>query len=226
MGRVSRDSIVISAWIESTKRFACGGNDTDIRNQEFQNRHLTRSNRVNESKIALTERLRREGKWNAASKFKDDALRDFRAKGMKRDEASDAAWEAMEQAFPPIASVASTTDIRVEEPIDTQVQGLSEIPPGWPQLPANAALPSEIAWVSANRLRVRDGNGVDLSRALSPAPSYSALSWLETSILFPSKFADISVRATAQTDDEAQHIRREKLAIEEIRGILKEMLEG
>ena len=180
---------------------------------------------MNESKIALTERLRREGRWDAASKFKDDALRDFRAKGMKRDEASDAAWEAMEQAFPPTAAVASTTDIRAEEAIDTRVQGLSEIPAGWPQLPANAALASEIAWVSANRLRVRDGIGVDLSRALSPAPSYAALSWLETSILFPSKFADISVKATAQQDDEREHVRREKMAIEEIRALLAEMLE-
>lgn len=180
---------------------------------------------MNESKIALTERLRREGRWDAASKFKDDALRDFRAKGMTRDEASDAAWEAMEQAFPPTAS-AATTDIRAEEPIDTRVQGLSEIPAGWPPLPANATLQAEISWVTANRLRVRDGTGVDLSKALSPAPSYSALSWLETSILFPSKFADISVKATSQQDDEREHIRREKMSIEEIRGILKEMLDS
>lgn len=180
---------------------------------------------MNESRIALTERLRREGRWDASSKFKDDALREFRAKGMKRDEASEAAWEAMEQAFPPIAAVAATAEMQAEVAADTGIDGLSEIPAGWPQLPANAALPSEIAWVNANRLRVRDGNCVDLSRALSPAPSYSALSWLETSILFPSKFADISVKATAQQDDESEQIRREKMAIEEIRSLLKEMLD-
>ena len=180
---------------------------------------------MNESKIALTERLRREGNWSAASKFKDDALRDFRAKGMKRDEASEAAWVAMEQAYPPIAAVAATADMQAEVATDTRIHGLSEIPAGWPTLPANASLQAEISWVSANRLRVRDGNGVDLSRALSPAPSYSALSWLETSILFPSKFADISVKATQNQEDEREHIRREKLAIDEIRGLLAEMLE-
>jgi hypothetical protein len=110
-------------------------------------------------------------------------------------------------------------------PADQGVSGLGEIPADWPQLPSNASLQVEIAWVSANRLRVRSGHGVDLSRALSPAPSYSALSWLETSILFPSKFADISVKATASQDDEKEHIRREKMAIEEIRGLLAEMLE-
>ena len=106
------------------------------------------------------------------------------------------------------------------------VLGLGEMPPNWPELPANAQLQVEISWVTANRLRVRSGNGVDLSRALSPAPSYSALSWLETSILFPAKFADISVKATASQDDEREHIRREKMAIEEIRGLLAEILEG
>ena len=30
---------------------------------------------MNESKIELTERLRREGRWPEASKFKDEALR-------------------------------------------------------------------------------------------------------------------------------------------------------
>ena len=99
------------------------------------------------------------------------------------------------------------------------------VPESWPELPDNATLQAEIAWVSANRLRVRDGSGVDLSRAKTPAPSYSALSWLETSILFPSKFADISVKATANQDDEREAIRREKASIEEVRAILKEMLE-
>lgn len=108
---------------------------------------------------------------------------------------------------------------------DQGVSGLSDLPANWPELPANAQLQVEIAWVTANRLRVRDGIGVNLSKALSPAPSYSALSWLETSILFPAKFADISVKATASQDDEREHIRREKMSIEEIRGILAEMLD-
>lgn len=110
-------------------------------------------------------------------------------------------------------------------PSDQGVPGLGTIPEGWPKLAANASLQAEIAWVSANRLLVRDGSGVDLSKSLSHAPSYSALSWLETSILFPSKFADISVKATQNQEDEAQHVRREKLAIEEIRALLAEMME-
>ena len=132
---------------------------------------------------------------------------------------------ASEPAEDPGAPIAEPEPVQ-PPPADNGVIGLGEMPADWPQLPANASLQVEIAWVSANRLRVRSGNGVDLSRALSPAPSYSALSWLETSILFPSKFADISVKASAEQDDEKEFVRREKLAIEEIRGILKEMLDA
>ena len=122
---------------------------------------------------------------------------------------------------PPVEVAASTIVDKSEG-----VAGLGEIPESWPKLPANAPLSVEIAWVSANRLLVRSGKGVDLSRSLSPAPSYSALSWLETAILFPSKFADTLVKAPAQDEDEKEFVRREKLAIEEIRSILKEMLDA
>lgn len=105
------------------------------------------------------------------------------------------------------------------------VPGLGDIPSDWPKMSANAPHQVEISWVSANRLVVRRGSGVDLSKALSPAPSYSALSWLETSILFPSKFADISVKATQNQEEDKEEVRREKLAIEEIRSLMKEMLE-
>ncbi len=110
--------------------------------------------------------------------------------------------------------------------VEPDVPGLGSIPESWPQLPPNAPLQAEIAWVTANRLVVRSGKGVDLSRALSPAPSYSALSWLETAILFPSKFADISVKATGDQDTEKELVKRERMAIEEIRSLLAEMLDA
>lgn len=186
--------------------------------------------RPGEAKRVCWERLRQEA----------------RAAGMPRGQGMGTAYEwatkQVEVLFPPpepvivgelpeadpdpgpIEPEASPAPIP-ESPADAGLGGLADLPPDWPPLAANATLQAEISWVSANRLRVRSGTGVDLSRALSPAPSYSALSWLETSILFPSKFADISVKATANQDDEKELIRREKLSIEEIRSILKEMLE-
>ncbi len=149
------------------------------------------------------------------------------------DENPTFSWVAEEKVSPigdktesPAAESVRPTVGQTAKSDGQDVSGLSDLPADWPELPANAQLQVEIAWVTANRLRVRDGTGVNLSRALSPAPSYSALSWLETSILFPSKFADISVKATASQDDEKEFIKREKLAIEEIRSILKEMLDA
>lgn len=138
------------------------------------------------------------------------------------DEEPEQTSTIVDKSDPPPVEVAASTIVDKSE----GVAGLGEIPESWPKLPANAPLSVEIAWVSANRLLVRSGKGVDLSRSLSPAPSYSALSWLETAILFPSKFADTLVKAPAQDEDEKEFVRREKLAIEEIRSILKEMLDA
>lgn len=185
-----------------------------------------------------------ESRARARGRRWEQVRRQSRAGGMRRSEAIARANQVCAEEFPGFADDYPVRELPEPEPdsspigdgsesqsappatADQGVSGLGDLPDDWPQLPANASLQVEIAWVSANRLRVRDGTGVDLSRALSPAPSYAALSWLETSILFPSKFADISVKATAQQDDEREHIRREKMAIEEIRAILAEMLEG
>jgi hypothetical protein len=113
---------------------------------------------------------------------------------------------------------------------DSQVIGLGDLPPDWPRLPANAPLAAEIQWVQANRLQcVREAGErslVDLSRALTPAPSYAALGWLETSIRAYTKFVDVAAKATAQLEDEREHVRRERMAIDEVRKLLAEMVEG
>ncbi len=174
--------------------------------------------------LAVTKRLQRDGRWPEVEPVKNQMIKEARQNGMDKGEAQSRAYAEIDRLYPPLtlSSTPATESQFVAE--ETGVLGLADLPLSWPELPANAQLQVEIAWVNANRLRVRSGTGVDLSRALSPAPSYSALSWLETSILFPAKFADISVKATADQDDEKELIRREKLAVEEIRSILKEMI--
>jgi hypothetical protein len=63
---------------------------------------------MTESRIEATDRLRREGRWAAASKFRDDKRREFRAAGQKRAAANDAAWEAMLAEYPPPAPASPT----------------------------------------------------------------------------------------------------------------------
>lgn len=175
--------------------------------------------------LAVTKRLQRDGRWPEAEPVKNRMIKEARLKGMDRGDAQSWAYAEIDRLYPPLTGSRALATESQSDREDPGVTDLGDLPAEWPQLPANASLQVEIAWVSANRLRVRSGTGVDLSRALSPAPSYSALSWLETSILFPAKFADISVKATASQDDEREGIRREKLAIDEIRSILAEMLE-
>jgi hypothetical protein len=109
------------------------------------------------------------------------------------------------------------------------IQGLSEIPEGWPTLPANASLGAELGWVQANRLRIveeRPGKAtrVQLSLALSPAPSWAALGWLETSIRSYAKFVDVAAKAASGgDDDEGAVLRRERKSVDEVRALLGEM---
>ncbi len=65
---------------------------------------------MTESKIELSERLRRENRWDEASRFKDTAVKDFKSQGMKRTEATEAAWEAMAEAFPPLEPPEALSD--------------------------------------------------------------------------------------------------------------------
>ena len=67
---------------------------------------------------------------------------------------------------------------------------------------------------------------IDLTQAFSPAPSWAALSWLETSVRAHAKFLDIAAKAAASSQDEADRTRRERMSIEEIRSLLTEMLES
>jgi hypothetical protein len=46
---------------------------------------------------------------------------------------------------------------------------------------------------------------------------------LETSIRAYAKFVDVAAKASASVEDEREMVRRERLAIDEIRGLLAEM---
>lgn len=61
-----------------------------------------------ESKIEATHRLRQEGRWEAASLYRDEVRKRHRSDGMKRSEANEAAWESMLNEYPPI----------VDEPVE------------------------------------------------------------------------------------------------------------
>jgi len=59
----------------------------------------------------------------------------------------------------------------------------------------------------------------------SDMPSWAALGWLETSIRVYSKYIDVVAKALKDEENEQEIVKREKMAIDEVRGLLAEMLE-
>jgi hypothetical protein len=199
-------------------------------------------------KRRVSKRLQADGHWPQAVAERDRLIRESRALGLSKHEAQDSTYRQLDAMFPPkdatveqkqqagqVGGVADSgehhavpsNDQAPARNQDAGVVGLDAIPADWPALPANSSLAQEIQWCQANRLSVtRTVDGltiVDLSRALQPAPSWSALGWLETSIRAYSKFVDVAAKASATVEDEREMVRRERLAIDEIRGLLAEM---
>jgi hypothetical protein len=82
--------------------------------------------------------------------------------------------------------------------------------------------------VQSQRLRIVEerpsgATVVHLDRARSPAPSWAALGWLETSVRSYAKFVDVVAKSLATQQDEKELVQRERLAIDEMREILAEM---
>jgi len=63
---------------------------------------------------------------------------------------------------------------------------------------------------------------VRLEPVLSPAPLWAAFGWLETSIRNNAKYVDLTAWATTNYD-KAIVIRRERMAIEEVKALLDEV---
>ena len=203
-------------------------------------------------KVTVKRRLEQEGRWDSEMiMLRDQMMRECRkVKGMTKADAQQWVYGELDRLYPPLEPVNNTEQNRKisgsqsnsqskstssgggrDRHDDGQIRGLGEIPQAWPELPANASLASEVGWVQANRLRIvkEQSNGatvVQLGRALSHAPSWAALGWLETSIRSYAKYVDVAARATASDDGEASVVRRERMAIGEVDALLDEMRGG
>ena len=196
--------------------------------------------------LEVTRNWQRDGRWAEIEPQRDELMRIARRSGLEKEAARMEVYAKLLELYPqqqqregeesredpggganPTArndGAGGNTHARDE----AAVTGLSDVPADWPTLPPNATLAQEISWVQANRLSVVRDLGdraiVDLRKAMSPAPSWAALGWLETSIRAYAKFVDVAAKASAHVEDERDMIRRERLAIDEIRLLLAEML--
>ena len=146
--------------------------------------------------LTVTRRLQAEGRWYGQIELeRDEMMKLAKAQFPDKIERQQWVYGELDRLYPPIDLVktrekishftAVVDDEKIShsaKPDDGQIQGLAAIPDAWPEIPANASLAAEIGWVQANRLRIvteRPGGAtvVDLGKALSPAPSWSALGW-------------------------------------------------
>lgn len=197
--------------------------------------------------LEITRTWQRAGKWSEVEPLRDQLMREARRSGLTKESAREEVYAKLLEMFPQAtqpppqtnegseagggANLAGSDDgaSGATHARDGEaVSGLSSIPEDWPDLPASSTLAQEVQWVQANRLRLvretQHGTEVDLRKAMTPAPSWSALGWLETSIRAYSKFVDVAAKASASAEDEREMVKREKLAIEEVRGLLAEMI--
>ena len=188
-------------------------------------------------RAALSRQWRREGRYEEIAEFrqqvKEATKKAWRSAGRQwnRDELNEVAWQEAARAFPPLDTEGMpATDSQAESAHRGRVQGLGDIPDDWGELPLNASLQAELGWVQAHRLTVVEespsgATRVHLDRARSPAPSMAALGWLETSIRSYAKYVDVVARSLAVVQNEQEMVRRERMQIEEITELLREMHE-
>ena len=180
--------------------------------------------------LSVTRRLQRDGRWAEVEPVRNRLIKECRQQGMSKLEAQAWTYSELNRLYPPlVAQWTDDSDDDLGSADGGNVTGLSDIPASWGQLPANATLQAEISWCQANRLRVVEekSNGatvVHLDLARTPAPSWSALGWLETSIRAYAKYVDVAAKVTATQQDEQDMVRRERMAIDEIRSLLAEMV--
>lgn len=203
--------------------------------------HVPARGRVNV--LEVTNRLRKQGDWNEELK-----LELFKSARHIKDKDARQQWvySELDRMYPPVSApdheittydnnsdtyrkLGDNTESGKSD--DGTIQGLGDLPSDWPDLPANAALASEVGWVQANRLRVTSerpsgATVVRLDQALSPAPSWSALGWLETSIRSYAKFVDVAAKVTGGGDEEGAVMKRERKSVDEVRSLLDEMMES
>jgi hypothetical protein len=179
--------------------------------------------------LSVTKRLQRDGRWPEVEPVRNRLIKECRQKGMNKPEAQAWTYSELDRLYPPLATEQTPiVDSELGSIDRAPVSGLSDLPASWGMLPGNASLSAEIGWVQANRLWVveekTDGSTVvHLDRAKSPAPSWSALSWLEASIRVHSKFVDVAAKASANLHDEQEYVRRELVQIDNLRSMLAEM---
>jgi hypothetical protein len=161
-----------------------------------------------ESKITATDRLRREGRWEEASLWRDDKRKQLRAEGQTKTEANEASWQAMTEAFPPLPI---TSD---ESPDTVELLDLDSYD-------SQPDMSRDILWVYENLAR----KGV----AAKDAPGLGAWGLLQWARKFSNRFFEqVLPKARAVEKEAEEDIARQEdeAQIEDIHKMIEECKTG
>jgi hypothetical protein len=103
---------------------------------------------MTESKIGATDRLRKEGRWEEASLWRDNKRKQLRAEGLTKAEANEASWQAMIEQFPPLQTT-------VDEPSKGSLSNVVELVDFDPDnYDSPTDISGDIAWTYDNMARM------------------------------------------------------------------------
>ena len=155
---------------------------------------------IAESKIALTDRLRREDRWEAATLRKQELANEIKGAGKSRKDANEEAWTRMAAEYPPLRAQSAADAIPTAEQaaIDDELDSLAER-----AAEAKPDLIGDTLWVYSNaerrRIRPRD------------CPSAGAWGLLKWSRQHPAEFyGKLLVRALDRREDIEKERAEEK----------------
>ena len=185
---------------------------------------------MNESKIELTERLRREGRWPEASLFKDRLKAKLRSDGMTKTDAGEEAWRRMAAQYPPLANIGEAVpeapDATIGEPspaprprgtepdidIDALLERIGDRQP--------PDLVRDTLWVYENlpNRRVKPAD----------APSCGAWALLEWARQYRNRFFEqvLPKAMLNKPSEDEENVRQEKKSIAEMERILEKLNQG
>ena len=146
-----------------------------------------------ESKIAATQRLRREGRWEDACLWRDQARQRLRSEGKTRREASEESWTLMTQRFDPL----SDGQIDWHEAAELQAQARFPIEHALVDDASEAAM-KDVWWAYCtlqafySRLKKNDASGANFlfQSMTSTAPTPAAERLVSLAATTPSEFLD------------------------------------
>ena len=180
-----------------------------------------------ESRIELTDRLRREGREEAAATFRREVIDELREVGVSTAERRRIAWAEMAKRFPPLEpekkpeeEVEPEDEEGPEDGAPTSDASFGLLPADWPPLPDSAPWREELEWAYQNGFFV-------IVEKRGGVVSYRWAALLMKLLAESRKnFMDLLGKAKAGSgEEETEGVKREKYRAEQIEEMLLKLRE-